>query len=65
MIPLRHGRTGEDGTALVTRIIEGMTEHTCDGKTGYGLSEDLDQIVEGLSIDRQRSTEKLTSHPDR
>ena len=45
MIPLRNRRTRDDGTQLVTRITEGMTEYTCDGKTGYGLSEYLDQIV--------------------
>jgi len=27
-----------------------MTEYTCDGKTGYGLSEYLDQIVDGKPL---------------
>jgi hypothetical protein len=32
---------------LVTRISEGMTEWTMsDGRTGYGLSEYLDQIID-------------------
>jgi hypothetical protein len=31
---------------LMTRITEGMTEFTCDGQVGYGLSEYLDQIDE-------------------
>jgi len=47
LIPLRNRRTGPDGLDLTTRITEGMTEYTCDGKIGYGLSEYLDQIVDG------------------
>ena len=36
------------GDMLVTRISEGMTEWTLDdGRTGYGLSEYLDQIIDG------------------
>lgn len=50
MIPLRNRRKRDDGTDLVTRITEGMTEYTCDGKTGYGLSEYLDQIVDGKPV---------------
>lgn len=47
LIPLRNRRKTSDGTPLVTRITEGMTEYRCDGKIGYGLSEYLDQIVDG------------------
>ncbi len=50
MIPLRNRRKDADGNQLVTRITEGMTEYTCDGKTGYGLSEYLDQIVDGKPV---------------
>jgi hypothetical protein len=50
MIPLRNRRKSDDGTELVTRITEGMTEYTCDGKIGYGLSEYLDQIVDGRPL---------------
>jgi hypothetical protein len=50
MIPLRNRRTRDDGTDLVTRITEGMTEYRCNGKTGYGLSEYLDQIVDGKPL---------------
>lgn len=50
LIPLRNRRTRDDGTQLLTRITEGMTEYTCDGKTGYGLSEYLDQIVDGKPL---------------
>ncbi|HEX4741379.1 MAG TPA: hypothetical protein VH353_08620 [Caulobacteraceae bacterium] len=47
LIPLRSRRRTPDGTELTTRITEGMTEYRCDGKIGYGLSEYLDQIVDG------------------
>ncbi len=50
LIPLRHRRQAEDGTALVTRITEGMTQYTCDGRTGYGMSEYLDQIIDGRPV---------------
>ena len=33
-----------------SRISEGMTEWRCDGKVGYGLSEYLDQIVDGKPV---------------
>jgi hypothetical protein len=39
LIPLRNRRGGH-----TTRISEGMTEWTCEGRTGYGLSEFLDQL---------------------
>lgn len=39
LIPLRNRREGK-----VTRISEGMTEWRCEGRTGFGLSEYLDQI---------------------
>lgn len=44
LIPLRNRRTGPDGIERMTRITEGMTEYRCNGRTGYGLSEFLDQI---------------------
>ena len=47
LIPLRNRRTTPDGKELTTRITEGMTEYRCDGRIGYGLSEYLDQIVDG------------------
>jgi hypothetical protein len=47
LIPLRNRRRSPDGEDLMTRITEGMTEYQCDGMTGYGLSEYLDQIVDG------------------
>jgi hypothetical protein len=46
LIPLRNRRDGQ-----VTRISEGMTEWTlADGRVGYGLSEYLDQIEDGLPV---------------
>jgi len=47
LIPLRNRRTTPEGVELTTRITEGMTEYRCDGKLGYGLSEYLDQIIDG------------------
>ena len=47
LIPLRNRRKTPNGTELNTRITEGMTQYTCNGLTGYGLSEYLDQIVDG------------------
>jgi len=40
LIPLRNRKGGR-----TTRISEGMTEWTCEGRTGYGLSEYLDQLA--------------------
>ena len=40
-------RTAPDGTEMTTRITEGMTEYRCGDQVGYGLSEYLDQIVDG------------------
>ncbi len=47
LIPLRNRRIAPDGTELHTRITEGMTEFRCEGRVGYGMSEYLDQIVDG------------------
>ena len=50
----KHGAVTVVGDArdseLLTRITEGMTEYRCDGKVGYGLSEYLDQIVDGKPV---------------
>ena len=50
LIPLRNRRKAPDGEQLVTRISEGMTEWRWDGRKGYGLSEYLDQIVDGQPV---------------
>jgi hypothetical protein len=44
-IPLRNQRNG-----LMTRITEGMTRWTCEGREGAGLAEYLDQIVDGKPV---------------
>jgi hypothetical protein len=44
-IPLRNRREGK-----VTRIGEGLTRYEWEGKTGYGLSEYLDQIEDGRPV---------------
>jgi hypothetical protein len=55
LIPLRNRRQSPDGEWLMTRISEGMTrwritegEHA--GAEGYGLSEYLDQIIDGRPV---------------
>jgi len=50
LIPLRNRREGPDGEMRTTRITEGMTRYRCDGLIGYGLSEYLDQIVDGVPV---------------
>jgi hypothetical protein len=47
LIPLRNRREG-----LTTRISEGLTRWTLtdDGRVGYGLSEYLDQIIDGQPV---------------
>jgi hypothetical protein len=50
LIPLRNRRTTPEGDKLVTRISEGMTEWSCNGRTGFGLSEYLDQIIDGRPV---------------
>lgn len=50
MIPLRNRRTTPDGEQLHTRITEAMTRFECDGHEGIGMSEFLDQVVDGWPI---------------
>ena len=50
MIPLRNRRTTADGEQLHTRITEAMTRYECNGRVGMGMSEYLDQIVDGRPI---------------
>ncbi|MHB8440204.1 MAG: DUF7064 domain-containing protein [Acidimicrobiales bacterium] len=51
LIPLRNRRTDAEGNPLVTRISEGLTRWTTsDGRVGYGLSEYLDQILDGVPV---------------
>ena len=54
LIPLRNRRKAPEGNELFTRITEAMTTFECehDGvvKTGMGMTEYLDQIVDGVPI---------------
>lgn len=50
LIPLRHRRTDAEGNELTTRITEAMTRYECDGQVGIGMSEYLDQIVDGRPV---------------
>ncbi len=50
LIPLRNRRQDAEGRDCMTRISEGMTEWRCQEKVGYGLSEYLDQIVDGRPV---------------
>jgi hypothetical protein len=51
LIPLRNRRRDPAGDELVTRISEGLTRWTLqDGRIGYGLSEYLDQIIDGQPV---------------
>jgi hypothetical protein len=53
MVPLRNRRQTPEGEWLQTRISEGLTEWTMDdGRVGWGLSEYLDQIVDGEPVGR-------------
>lgn len=56
LIPLRHRRNAPNGTLYLTRITEGLTRYTChelregkpagEARTGFGISEFLDQVDE-------------------
>lgn len=50
LIPLRNRRTTPDGDELTTRITEAMTRFECDGRRGIGMSEYLDQVVDGVPV---------------
>jgi hypothetical protein len=50
LIPLRNRRSTPDGQPLVTRITEAMTRYECNGRKGIGMSEYLDQVVDGEPI---------------
>lgn len=55
LIPLRNRRQTPDGDWLQTRISEAYTQWTVqtgeqEGRTGFGMSEYLDQIVDGAPV---------------
>lgn len=55
LIPLRNRRQAPSGEWLNTRITEGMTEYRCEGRVGYGMSEYLDQIMDGKAVGKEFS----------
>jgi hypothetical protein len=64
LVPLRNRRPQPDGEVMVTRISEGLTEWTLESgpvtqgpvpEHGYGLSEYLDQIVDGVPVGLEAS----------
>ncbi|MGA1439306.1 MAG: DUF7064 domain-containing protein [Ilumatobacteraceae bacterium] len=63
LIPLRNRRTSPDGSELTTRITEAMTRYRCNGLTGVGMSEYLDQVLDGWPIgpDVPARPEEVTS----
>jgi hypothetical protein len=50
LIPLRNRRVGPDGVEQFTRITEAMTRFRCGDRKGIGMSEYLDQVVDGTPI---------------
>ena len=50
MIPLRNRRKTPEGDQLHTRITEAMTAYECDGRQGIGMSEFLDQVIDGWPV---------------
>jgi hypothetical protein len=50
LIPLRNRRVGPDGVEQFTRITEAMTRFRCGDRKGIGMSEYLDQVVDGVPI---------------
>lgn len=50
LIPLRNRRVGPDGMEQFTRITEAMTRFRSGNKLGIGMSEYLDQVVDGRPV---------------
>ncbi|MCG8668837.1 MAG: hypothetical protein MI867_05445 [Pseudomonadales bacterium] len=49
-IPLRNRRQKDNGDWMHTRIIEGFTRFQCNGIVGYGMTEYLDQMIDGVPV---------------
>src|SRR5512139_817049 len=49
-IPLRNRRAAPNGELLTTRISEAFTEWRLGDRIGYGMSEYLDQVVDGVPV---------------
>lgn len=48
LAPLRNRRKAEDGRTLISRIAEGFTRWTWEGRTGYGMTEYIERIEDGV-----------------
>jgi len=57
LAPLRNRRKTAEGETLVSRIAEGFTRFTWDGQQGYGMTEYIERIEDGM---RSRGFEPLT-----
>jgi hypothetical protein len=42
------GSPGED--TLISRIAEGFTEFTWNGRTGYGMTEYIERVEDGVPV---------------
>jgi hypothetical protein len=49
LAPLRNRRQVGDDT-LVSRIAEGFTEFTWNGRTGYGMTEYIERVEDGVPV---------------
>jgi len=49
LAPLRKRRRVGDDT-LVSRIAEGFTEFTWNGRTGYGMTEYIERVEDGVPV---------------
>jgi hypothetical protein len=49
MAPLRNRRKA-DGQVLVSRVAEGFTQFTWDGRSGYGITEYIERLEDGVPV---------------
>jgi hypothetical protein len=49
LAPLRNRRRGE-GEVLVSRVAEGFTEYSWDGRTGLGMMEFIERVRDGVAV---------------
>jgi hypothetical protein len=49
MVPLRNRRQA-GGETLVSRVAEGFTEFTWGGRVGYGMTEYIERLVDGVPV---------------
>lgn len=49
LAPLRNRRKA-DGEVLVSRIAEGFTEYSWDGRVGYGMAEYIERVEDGVPV---------------